>query len=234
LNLVEIKQQLGFVRYYLVILLVLAGTFYAGYEFANKHNHVLSAKVDLLEQSIENLIQENQNINSQLNVKKVELEVASIANEKAQESIHENRSIERELRQQISFYQKVMAPEMTQDGFVIESAEISSTSSNNNYAIRLMMLQHENIKAVIKGTLKVTVFGSLEGKPISYNINTLQDDQERKLDFSFKYFEVLEVRITLPEGFEPERLMISTDIYKYRRKRGSYQTEINWEKALVD
>lgn len=234
MNLVEIKQQLGFVRYYLVILLVLAGTFYAGYEFANKYNHVLSAKVDLLEQSIENLIQENQNINSQLNVKKVELEVASIANEKAQESIHENRSIERELRQQISFYQKVMAPEMTQDGFVIESAEISSTSSNNNYAIRLMMLQHENIKAVIKGTLKVTVFGSLEGKPISYKINTLQDDQERKLDFSFKYFEVLEVRITLPEGFEPERLMISTDIYKYRRKRGSYQTEINWEKALVD
>ncbi|GBL03806.1 DUF6776 family protein [Glaciecola sp. KUL10] len=234
MNLPEIKQQLGFVRYYLVVILVIAGVFYAGHEFANKRNHLLVAKADLLQQSVDNLIEENQQINSRLNVKKVELEVASIANEKAQESIKGFMQIENELRQQISFYQKVMAPEMTQDGFVIENAEISTNASTNNYTIKLMMLQHENIKAVIKGTLNIRLFGSLNGNPVSYNITDLLEDKEQSLAFSFKYFEVMDIRVTLPENFEPERLAISTDVYKYRRKRGSYNTEISWETAFAE
>lgn len=234
MNLPEIKQQLGFVRYYLAVIFVLVGTFYAGNEFANKRNEVLSAKVELLEQSVESLIDENQNINSQLNVKKVELEVASIANDQAQESIKESLKVESELRQQISFYQKVMAPEMMQDGFVIESTEISATASNNNYVIRLMMIQHENIKAVIKGELRIRLLGSLDGTPKSYDLKSLQDEGDRDLKFSFKYFEVMELRVTLPEGFVPDQLEIDTDVYKYRRKRGSYSTIVNWQESFLE
>lgn len=234
MNLPEIKQQLGFVRYYLLVIFLIVLVFYAGHEFANKRNHLLVAKVELLEQSVDNLILENQSINSQLNITKVELEVASIANEKAQESIKGFMRVESELREQISFYQKVMAPEMTQDGFVIENAEISRNASNNNYTIKLMMLQHQNIKAVIKGTLNISLFGSLSGKPTSYKINELLEEPEQSLEFSFKYFEVMDIRVTLPEGFEPERIEISTDVYKYRRKRGSYSTEVSWKEAFVD
>ena len=234
MNLAALKEQLGFVRYYGLVIFVLAGMFYAGHEFAKKRNEILSAKNELLAQSIQNLTNENQLINSQLNVKKVELEVASIANEQAQQTLKNRLNLESELRQQISFYQKVMAPEMMQDGFVIESAEISATASDSNYAIKLMMLQHENIKATIKGTLEVTIFGSLQGKPASYSLDKLQDDPEQKLSFAFKYFEVVETRITLPDGFIPDRLEISTDIYKYKRKRGSYKTQIKWQDALSE
>ena len=127
-----------------------------------------------------------------------------------------------------------MAPEMTQDGFVIDSAEISKTASIQNYSVRLMMIQHENIKAVIKGELKAKLYGSLDGKPKSYDLKSLQDDPDNKLEFSFKYFEVMDVRVTLPDGFVPDRLEINTDIYKYRRKRGSYSTTIAWQDSTVD
>lgn len=234
MNLKELRGQLGFVRYYLVIIFVLACVFYAGHEFADRRNHSLVNEINVLHSSIDNITAENQLLSSQLNVKKVELEVASIANEQAQISYKEFMQKEAELREQISFYQKVMAPELTQDGFVIESVEIVSTASINNYAIKVMMLQRENIKSVIKGTLKITLQGSQNTVPIKYNIKEVLDDKTEKLAFSFKYFQVLELRVTLPEDFIPEQIEINTDVYKFKRKRGSYSRTIEWKDAYSD
>ena len=72
LKLKELRSQLGFIKYYLSIFFVLACLFYAGHEFADKKNHLLTAKIDVMQRSINNLIAENQTINSELNVKKIE------------------------------------------------------------------------------------------------------------------------------------------------------------------
>lgn len=234
LKLNELRGQLGFVRYYLAVVFVLACLFYAGHEFADKRNHLLSAKIDVMQSSIDNLRGENQSLNSKLNVKKVELEVASIANEQAQASYKEFMLKEAQLREQISFYQKVMAPELTQDGFVVESVEVVSTVSANNYAISIMMLQRENIKAIIKGTLKVTLQGSENTVPMKYDLKDLLDDKQDNMAFSFKYFQVREFRVTLPADFIPEQIEIKTDVYKYKRKRGSYARTIQWQEAFSE
>lgn len=234
MKLSELRSQLGFVRYYLAVAFVLACVFYAGHEYADKKSYLLSANIDVMQSSIDNLKLENQTLNSELNVKKVELEVASIANEQAQLSYREFMRKDAELREQISFYQKVMAPELTQDGFVIESVEILSTASANNYVISIMMLQRENIKAIIKGTLNITLQGSQNTVPIKYNVKELLDDKNNNMAFSFKYFQVLELRVTLPGDFTPEQIEIKTDIYKYKTKRGSYARTIQWKEAFSE
>ena len=234
MKLSELRSQLGFVRYYLAVAFVLACVFYAGHEYADKKNHLLSAKIDVMQSSIDNLKLENQTLNSELNIKKVELEVASIANEQAQLSYKEFMRKDAELREQVSFYQKVMAPELSQDGFVVESVEILSTASANNYAISVMMLQRENIKSIIKGTLNISLQGSQNTVPIKYNLKELLDEKSKNMAFSFKYFQVLELRVTLPEDFIPEQIEIKTDIYKFKRKRGSYTRTIAWKEAFSE
>lgn len=234
LKLKELRGQLGFLRFYLVAIFILSCIFYAGYEFAAKRHHLLSAELDVMQSSIDNLTDDNQSLNSELNVKKVELEVASIANEQAQISFKEFMLKEAELQEQISFYQKVMAPELTQDGFVVESVEVVPRASINNYVIKVMMLQRENIKAIIKGTLRVTLRGSQNQVPMKYNVKTVLDDKEQKLSFSFKYFQVLELRVTLPVDFIPEQIEINTDVYKFKRKRGSYKRSIEWAEAYSE
>lgn len=234
MKLSELRSELGFVRYYLALAFVLACVFYAGHEYADKKNHLLSNKIDVMQSSIDNLKLENQTLNSELNVKKVELEVASIANEQAQLSYKEFMRKDAELREQVSFYQKVMAPELSQDGFVVESVEILSTASANNYAISVMMLQRENIKAIIKGTLNISLQGSQNTVPIKYDLKELLDDKSKNMAFSFKYFQVLELRVTLPENFIPEQIEIKTDIYKFKRKRGSYTRTIAWKEAFSE
>lgn len=234
LKLSELRSQLGFVRYYLALAFVLACVFYAGHEYADKKNQLLSNRIEVMQSSIDNLKLENQTLNSELNVKKVELEVASIANEQAQLSYKEFMRKDAELREQVSFYQKVMAPELSQDGFVVESVEILSTASANNYAISVMMLQREDIKAIIKGTLNISLQGSQNTVPIKYDLKELLDDKSKNMAFSFKYFQVLELRVTLPEDFIPEQIEIKTDIYKFKRKRGSYTRTIAWKEAFSE
>jgi len=234
LALLKYREKAGFVRFYAVLLLVLCIMFFAGHEFAKMKDDNLEAQNRLLNKSLQNLNKEYQKQQSELNMLKVELEIAQIANEQSQINIKSGINREQTLKEQVTFYQRVLAPEMTQDGFVVERMEVSPRLSNNNFAIKMVLLQHENIKAVIKGTLKVRVLGSENGKVKSYELSELQDEPKSSLDFAFKYFQVLETSITLPSGFTADRFELTTDVYKYRKKRGSYSTVIKWAEAYSE
>lgn len=234
MELPEYRENLGFVRFYTLLLFILGVAFYAGYEFSNMQRTNLQTQNRLLNKSLGNLTSENETLQSQNNILKVELDIAQITNERAQQSNKEGINREHALKSQVLFYQRVMAPEMTQDGFLVERMEVTPTVSVRNYSIKMILLQHENIKAVIKGKLDMRIFGSANGKPANFAIEPLQDKPKTSLDFAFKYFQVIETNITLPEGFTPDRFEINTDIYKYKRKRGNYSTTINWQEAFIE
>jgi hypothetical protein len=234
LDLPKYREKIGFVRFYALVLFVLGITFYGGFEFANLHKNNLLSENKLLNKSLNNLTKVNEKLQSQNNVLKVELEIATLSNDKSQETIKQSVNREQALKEQVGFYQRVMAPEMSQDGFVLERMEITPTISERNYALKMILLQHENIKAVVKGKLDIKVFGSENGKPKNFNMNSLQDAAAPPLDFAFKYFQVIESSLTLPEGFIPNRFEIKAAVYKYNKKRGDYSTIIKWEDAFAE
>ena len=228
------RSKMGFVRFYALLLIIAAGVFYGGYEFGNQQNITLKSENRLLKRSIANLRSENEKIQSLYNGLKVEVEIAQLANEQAQLINKQNINAQQALKEQVLFYQRVMAPETTQDGFMVQRMEVTPTLSERNYSVKMILLQHEDIKAVIKGDLNITLFGSKNGKPTSVSLNRIVDNPEVSFTFGFKYFQVLEMFITLPMGFLPERFEINTDVYKYRKKRGSYNTTIRWQEAYTE
>lgn len=233
MDLRQYKQKIGFVRYHFFVILILVLTFYGGYRFAEFDNERMREKVDTLNKSMINLKNEHQYLESQLNILKVDLEISQLANNQSQLSLQEGREREQALKEQISFYQRVMAPEVTQDGFVLEAMEVIPTASDNNYSMQMILLQKKNIKAVIKGELVIQVFGSQDGNAANLNLTDIQDEPKTSLAFSFKYFQLLDLTFTLPEGFVAERFEIKTDIYRYRKKRGSYSTSLAWQEVFT-
>lgn len=234
MDLPKYRKKLGFVRFYALLMVIMCVIFYAGVEFANIQKDNLLAKNRLVNKSLGNLTSEYEQLQSQYNVLKVELDIAQLSNERSQETIKESINRENTLKEQIAFYQRVMAPEMTQDGFVLQRMEVTPTVSDRNYLIKMVLLQHENIKAVIKGNLIMRLVGSADSKPVTLDIEALQDEPQASLAFAFKYFQVLETGVTLPVGFIPDRFEISTDIYKYNKKRGTYTTSIKWQEAFTE
>ena len=226
------KENLGFVKYYAVILGILGITFYLGYVTASWYQDRIIKERDVLQLSTNNLAEENRGLQSKFNAMKIELDVATLTNDELRNTIQAGIARESKLKEQVGFYQRVMAPELTQDGFVVERIEISPTASESTYLVSMVMLQHEDIKAVIKGDLSIKVIGRLDTNAEVIDFVQLQDEPKTPLNFAFKYFQVINTSITLPESFVPHSIEIKTDVYKFKRKRGSYQKSILWSDAL--
>ncbi|MDT0595498.1 DUF6776 family protein [Glaciecola petra] len=232
MNIKKQRDKLGFVGFYLTGLVVLVVFFIAGFWFADSLERATIEENKALKRSLANLRQAHQEAVSQLNTTQVELEVSQLTNEQTNNELSRRIENEQSLKEKISFYQRVLAPETTQDGFVVQRTEVVPTASENNYLVKMILLQHEDIKAVIRGQLDIVVSGSQDGRVSSINLSELENYSESALEFAFKYFQVLEINLTLPTNFKPEALEISTDVYKYKRKRGSYSTKITWSEAF--
>lgn len=228
------REKVGFARFYVFVFGLVGAAFWLGYELAQTQKRKLLDEQQLLSKSLNNLTKVHEALKSEHNMLKVELDIAQLATEKNQVSYQESIERERALKEQLSFYQRVMAPEMSQDGFIIDKIQITPTKSKNNYSVNMILLQHENIKAVIKGDLDIIIFGSQAGNPTNIKLEQVLDEPKDPLNYAFKYFQVVQTSITLPEGFLPERLEISTSVYKYRKKRGDYKISIPWKEVLIE
>jgi len=208
---------------------MIVGTLYAGFFWGNAHYAQQRMTVSSHEKSIQNLKLENEQLTKKLNILGVELEVARLTQQQHFVEIGKNIDTEKDLRTQLAFYQQVMAPELNEQGFVIDGFNLEPALSDNSYRFELVLMQKNKTKNTLKGNLKVTLIGSEKGKAKQYSIDSMLFDKEQKsLTFSFKYFQLIDGEIRLPEGFQPEQVSVHADIFQFKRKKGELTTVFDW------
>ena len=225
----KLKKKFGAFQFYLILISVLAATLYAGFFLGNAHYAQQQMMLSTHEKSIQNLKLENDKLTKNLNVLGVELEVARLTQQQHFIEIGKSIDTEKELRTQLAFYQQVMAPELNEQGFLIDGFNLEPALSDNSYRFELVLMQQNKTKNTLKGNLQVTLIGSEAGKAKQYSIDSLLSDQEQtSLTFGFKYFQVIEGEIRLPEGFQPEQVSVHADIFQFKRKKGELTTIFDW------
>lgn len=228
LSFANLKQKYGAFQVYLGAIALLTLGAAVGFKLGNEMHQWQERERARVEQTLVNIDDENNRLNRDLNIMRVELDVQRLANEQAQQAMAEGMQRESELRKQLSFYQKVMAPELAEKGFVVESLTFDKTLSDGVYGFELVVMQLDPIKSVIKGSIEVELIGSSNGKPARHTLKNLLVDGSDALAFSFRYFQVISGQIRLPEGFTPENADISAEIFQFKRKRGDYRTTLEW------
>lgn len=224
----DFKQKYGAFVFYLMGILAISGAVYAGFEMGYFLSIRQQQEIQTLNQTVQNINDENNKITKRLNILKVEIEVQQIANQQAQTAIQEGLLRESELREQLSFYQKVMAPELKQDGFLIDAFDIEKTLSEDFYRFDLVLMQQAKIKNVVKGNIDITLIGSENGKPKELRLLDLMPANTKPVTFSFKYFQVVKGQFTLPAQFEPEKILVRSEVYQFRKKRGELEKSFEW------
>ena len=224
----QLKKHYGAFKFYALCLVVLGTASYLGFTFGNHQFEVQQKEISKLSKSIDSLSEENNKLTRNLNILGVELEVQRLANQQAQKDIEQGMAREAQLREQLSFYQKVMAPELKDQGFVIDAVEIETTLSANFYRFNLVLMQQSKTKAVVKGNLDVRISGSEQGQPKELRLLDLMEEGTEPLTFSFKYFQVIDGGFMLPENFEPEKITVHAEIFQFRKKRGDLSTSFEW------
>ncbi len=164
--------------------------------------NTLSQLVEEYEQRIIELEQQNIMLESSA-------QVDAQASERIFESISQLQTHIDGLETELSFYRGIMAPEKDVKGLHIADFTIERLASENQYSYMIALTQVKVHDLFLKGNVTATVEGLLNGKPTQYAMSELSDTASKDLQFTFKYFQHLNGRLTLPQGFVPEKISVT-------------------------
>ena len=134
-----------------------------------------------------------------------------------------------QLKEKLTFYQSVMAPELSADGVTVDELLIEPTLIENQYRYKVILVQTSKQKRFAKGYISLSLHGIQNDKNFSIDLKQLAVD-ENDSSFSFRYFQILEGEFVLPERFTPERVSLTVTLPK--RSGQSYsRTELDYDWA---
>lgn len=204
---------------------LIAGLLFAswvGYHLGYTENRHLSQTLHDAKQTIGTLNNANNTLTAKLNQQEAKHAVCASeldeVNKKRQISLRDIA----ECREEISLFQHVMAPELSGDLLSVEVTAITSKQADSHtYLVDIILLQPRLQKAVISGDLHIALKypHTKEGVIIS------------TLPYRFKFFQQATIELEVEQNRSPEKLVFSSDVYQYKRKRESFSAELEWRRT---
>ncbi len=227
INLKIVFKRFGPFRSVLALVILIGLCLYVGYRFGNFY-HSYQQKVLVSQQvRLKQLYAEQDKNIKQINTLEVELEIERIANQKSSAMLTKIEAAHYQVKKELAFYEKVMAPEKQAEGLVIDNLTLSATESKNHYRFQVVLVQQSKKKRYAKGYIRLTFSGSLNNQARQFSLKELSKNTHQQLSFNFKYFQVVEGEFTLPENYIPEKVAVSAILpkgkwQKYHRLDLSY------------
>ncbi|HET8817313.1 MAG TPA: DUF6776 family protein, partial [Pseudidiomarina sp.] len=196
---------------------VIAGTLaigaLVGYLAGNWHVFVLQDQVAQLETQVDSLYQRAEEFDYQQHMASVELGIEQAATKSLQQELLSAQDENFALRRELTFYQKIMAPELEASGVVIDSFELQPNRTSDHYHFRLAVVQMERQRSLTKGRVSIQLSGrSQDGSAQSYDVYALANLSEADQEFSMRYFTVQAGDFVLPDNFLPERIDVEVTV----------------------
>ena len=226
----QLKEVLGNYKWTLLVALIMFAMVGFGYKLARIIDEGDSKKVQAQQETIAILSEENHALTTKVNQLEVAMELATLETESITNTLGEQKKELEAQQELLSFYERVVAPEKTDEGFAIEGVEVFKLS-DNTYQLRLVLLQSKQQKAVINGSLDIAVVGQRNGEVItlkSGESSLLAED----IKYRFRFFQAVNVTLTIEEDINPETITFSTTVYQYKTRKGNYEISVPWNEAL--
>ncbi len=226
----QLKEVLGNYKWTLLVALIMFAMVGFGYKLARIIDEGDSKKVQAQQETIAILSEENHALTTKVNQLEVAMELATLETESITNTLGEQKKELEAQQELLSFYERVVAPEKTDEGFAIEGVEVFKLS-DNTYQLRLVLLQSKQQKAVINGSLDIAVVGERNGEAItlkSGESSLLAED----IKYRFRFFQAVNATLTIEEDINPESISFSTTVYQYKTRKGNYEISVPWNEAL--
>jgi hypothetical protein len=233
INLNTVVVRLGTFRSALLLTLIIVICTYSGYRIGNYYHGYQVKTLAQQKTRLDSMYQKNVNQNSRINTLEVELEVERMANQHSQQLLKSMESEHYQVKRELAFYEKVMAPEKTADGLVVDNVSVHPTGSPHHFRFQVVLVQQQLRKRFAKGYVDLSLLGSLNNKPSQLKLSEISVSTKKDLSFSFQYFQIVEGEFTLPEGFVPEKLELATILPKNKWQKSQRLDEsFMWEDLL--
>ncbi|MCG5500852.1 DUF6776 family protein [Ectothiorhodospira lacustris] len=133
------------------------------------------------------------------------------ASARVRSSIHEMEQRIYHLTEELDFYRNIISPEDLERGLHIQRVRLEPDPEHHGHYFYQVVLTQVQGSQVVEGILRLGLEGRNAGEQVRYDHAAISPDQARGRGFSFRYFQVLDGRLVLPEHLLPERLIIQAE-----------------------
>ncbi|MDX2319065.1 MAG: hypothetical protein QNK26_00520 [Moritella sp.] len=187
-------------------MVLLALAILLGYGFSYLKGMESAAKITIKDDEIARLSTELAETSKMKAQVEAELQTTQILVDQLTEQQRTMFNENTELKRELVFFQRIMAPEDVINGVKLESLTFIPEVSEDYYFMKIVLMQVQKKKRHIKASADLVFYGSEEGEPVEYRWSDLVDENQQKLTFSFRYFQTIEASVKFPLGFVPERV----------------------------
>jgi hypothetical protein len=111
--------------------------------------------------------------------------------------------------EELVFYRGIVSPQDRVAGLRIQRLEALPSDGESGYLVRLLLVQAIVHNRAVSGSVKLQLEGVQDGQTASFDAAELVVPGESyDMDYEFRYFQALEAELTLPVGFEPQRMIV--------------------------
>jgi len=214
INIAVVIERLGPLKSALILIILIAVCLFTGYRLGNFYHHFQTTTLAQQKNRLEHLYQEQALQVERIHTLEVELAIEQLVNQNAQITLQKMADEHYQVKKQLGFYEKVMAPENGANGLVIDKVKVTASQSSNLYNFQITLVQQQLKKRYAKGYIDIIITGSLANKPSQLTLSDISTETKKNVTFSFKYFQVISGSFTLPDDFIAEKIQVSAILTK--------------------
>jgi len=233
INLNTVIKTIGAFRSSLLLVALIFTCVFCGYRMGNYFHSYQAESLVQQKKRLELLYNIQTEQIKRINILEVELELERIASKRSLTSLKGVEAEHYQLKKEIAFYEKVMAPEKQVEGVVLDELTLTPTDTLNKFNFKAVLMQQQKQKRYSKGFIDIVIFGKLAGADVKFHLKDLSTLTKKELSFSFKFFQTILGTLTIPEQFVPEKINIVITQPKSRwQKFRRFEESFQWQEKL--
>ena len=218
-------------------MLAVAGCLVVAFYFGQDYQAYQLDRVLLERDALLSRIDDLENRNYLLVQKNAHLEGGSKVERQAyQQANQELIRLQQELleqKEELVFYQGIVSPSDAKLGVNLQSFEVRKKNSQNQYSYKLILTKTGKSTKKVSGSAEMLIRGESDGNVSELNLTDLVLEKSSKATkFAFRYFQVFEGDIVLPEGFVPFEVKIG--VKPTTSKVKAFTETISWAEVLSE
>jgi hypothetical protein len=230
INLRVVVERLGTFKSALFLLIMISLCLFVGYRIGNYYHYFQITSLEQQHTRLAQLYQQQELNTARIHSLEVELTVEQLANKQVEKLLKEVLEKEFELKKQLAFYEKIMAPEKDIDGLIIDNVRITAGKKPNQFTFQVTLVQQRLKRRYSKGHINLSFEGSDLETTSTLELANVSLLNKKALSFSFQYFQIISGDFTLPENFIPENISVSATLTKSRwQKYAKTEEQYIWQ-----
>ena len=204
------------------------GNTYQAYELERLRleRETLVSRIADLETRNSNLVQKNAHLEGSSKIERDAYELASQELARLQQQLLAQK-------EELVFYRGIVSPQGATLAVNLQSFELRPKGVPNQFSYKMILTKSGKSTSKVRGGAEVLLRGDNGGSISEHRLNDLLlENPGKDTKFAFRYFQVFEGDIALPEGFEPFEVEIG--IKPTTKKVKSFSETRSWTQVLSE